>query len=785
MTVKHKRKKPYLLRRVLHIINLITRFFFRTIGYMLGLTIKTLTFFCLLMVVLAAVSWFAFIKYFNSQEIAQALVNQLTAALGRPVAVGSIELKFFNYAKINDLIVFDSGENGDKILEASSVMLRYNPLPILDRRLSIEQVSLESPRIVLTRAADGTVNIPQIKIPQRSAKPDASGKTPFVVTVNDWEIKDGTFIFRDLGRNTSYAFYNVDAGFTGLDFNNPSPFNLSFAFRNTWKDKMAEAGVEANGRINFAGFDGNKFNLRNVNAAVNFFKKPVTLNFNMDNINTPFFSFTANLPAVNDADLSLFLDKPLGVNFPQMKIAASTVLKNSNTQLAVNKLAVVAGDVKLSGSGNLNFDKEQPYGDFNFKTEMFALDGKEKIYAPIKKYGFSGSAAISANGSFAGNVLKLTNISAQLKNAAAKFGALNGGFNISGADGAVYAKDDFNVLGAKLTNGELKLGKQDFTGVAGTCEYSRPKNTLNGFVTSAKLNGVPMKISTDIINFNNNKTRAITTNLYMQNFDVMPFYDTIYDFVMAIVKPSPASAAQQDKDTGNLAWLHFFKSGIPKFMPNFKGLIAADVFSSPVLSGKNFYAEFDLTGLLPGLETLTGTLDSQMENGVIYQLEKKADTEKVLGIAFQPFIVMHRMEKAGSFKVGEVLRDVGYNKIALSTNYKNGNMDIVNFYCDGKTLGVAARGGVDWDYETLDVTFWTIFKNISRSGALAENLTDASGAPALSFRVKDRMSAPNVEMLKPATSGDEINKAIKKALRTDFANARNFKPGTNNAPQQP
>jgi len=775
MTAEHKhKKKPRVLRRIWVTVKKIIKFLafmtIKTIKFLLAMTIKTLTFFCLLMVVLFAVSWVMFIKYFNSQEIAQALVNGLSEKLGRPVAVDSIELKFFNYAKINNLIVFDAPDSGGKLLEASSVMLRYNPLPILDRHLYIEQVSLQDPRIMITRAEDGTLNIPEVHHAP-AARPTAAGKKPFTVQVDDWEIKNGTFIFNDLGKNVSYSVYGLDAVFTQLDFNNPSSFSLDFIFRNTWKDKMAETAVRASGRINFAGFNWQKFNLRGVNATLDFFKKPVGVNFDMDNLLTPFFTFTATVPALNDDDLSLFLDKPLGINFPQAKVSASTVLKNSYRQLSASKLAVTAGDIKLSGTGNLYFDKTPAQGDFNFKTEMFALEGKEKIYPPIKKYGFGGSAAFNVKGSFADGKVKLPNIDAQLKGAKAKFGTLNGGFNISGVDGSVYAKDDFTVLGAKITNGALALGKQNFTEVAGTCEYKQ--NTFNGLVSSAKINGVPMKMSTDIINLDNEKKRGITSNLYIQNFDVMPFYYTVYDFVLGIAKPSNNPAPQDD---GNLAWLHFFKNNIPKFMPNFKGNIAADVFNSPVLSGKNFYVNFDLTGLLPGLEKLNGTIDAQMENGVVYQLEKKADTEKVLGIAFQPFIVMHRMEKAGSFKVGQVLKDVGYSKIFLSTNFKNGDMQMVNVFSDGKTLGVAATGSVDWNYETLDTTVWTIFKNISGSGALAENLTDASGAPALAFRVSDRMNNPRVEMLKPTTSGAEIKKAIQKTPRADFAEAKNFRP---------
>ncbi|WP_424245180.1 hypothetical protein Dip510_000246 [Elusimicrobium posterum] len=775
--VKEKKKpKRSLARRGFHF----TKRFIKTL---LALTIKTLTFFSLFMVVLAALSWMLFVKYFNAQQITQLISNEVRTVLDRPVIIQSMDLKFFNSIKIDGFKVLDTNdEHGASIIDAQSVILHYNPLPLLQRELVIESVVLKSPRIIITKDKYGNFNVPEIKLNSSAISPagaaTGAAARPFKVTIEDWEIEDGTFIFRDLQNNTNHAIYEVNAKFKNLDFNKSSAFVSNFVLRNASENNIVEVVANVNGKVNFANFNWQKFSLRNTAVKLDFFKKPVTVVFDLDNLKTPFISFKAKFPALQDQDLSLFLKKPLGINFPESEISMSALLKNSYQQLSVSKFQVKASDINASGSGNVSFAKGPVNIDFNVKTDDFNLSDKHKIYSKIQPYAFTGKASLNIKGSYKENKLDLPFIEATLKNAGAKFGTLNGGFNISKVSGIAYLKNNSDIMGTQLTNGTLKLGKQTFTNVEGYCEYSSSKNKLNAFVHKAKINGIPMKISTDITNFRNDRRRQITTKLYIKNFDAMPFYEVIEDFVYAIVKPSKKSSSQKP-DTSNLAWLHFFKSHLPSFMPNFKGFIVADTFSSSVLSGKNFTTEFDLKNLLPGMDKLSGKVDARMENGVIYQLEKRAAEEKVLGIAFQPFLVMHRMEKSGSFKVGTILKDVNYKEVAASTDFENGFMIINNFYSDGNTLGVAANGNVNWAAENMNMTLWTIFRNTSRSGALAENLTDESGAPALSFRVHDKMENPKVEMLRPRKSGSEIKKAVNAGLRTDFKDPLNFKLSEN------
>ena len=261
----------------------------------------------------------------------------------------------------------------------------------------------------------------------------------------------------------------------------------------------------------------------------------------------------------------------------------------------------------------------------------------------------------------------------------------------------------------------------------------------------------------------------------------MPFIRVVHDFadvIMAIPKTKHKFSPAQN---GDLAWLRNFRDRLPRFMPNFSGTLYADTFASTVLSGRDFNAEFAFTGLLPGAAKLNGTLDVELKDGVIHQMEKLAEEQQALNITFTPFIMMHRMERSGSFKVGEVLKDVAFNEMAASVDFKNGTMIINNAYTQGPVISAAVSGWTDWVRETFELVIWTMFTPSSKAGLLAENLTDESGNPALAFKVSSSMLKPRLEMLRAKKTGVQIDAARRRGLRTEFTKSRTFLKGDFNA----
>ena len=272
------------------------------------------------------------------------------------------------------------------------------------------------------------------------------------------------------------------------------------------------------------------------------------------------------------------------------------------------------------------------------------------------------------------------------------------------------------------------------------------------------------------------KHRRIRTNLYWKYFDPMALIATVQDFTK-VISPLVGAGPAKPEVSGELAWLRNFRDRLPNFMPNFAGTLAAEKFSSQVLSGNNFDAEFDFTGLTEGAKELGGTLNARLEGELIHQMEKLAEEQQALNVTFQPFIIMNRMEKAGSFKVGKVLKDVEFSDMAVATEFENGKMNIKNAYTVGPTISATVKGWTDWVNENFDLTIWTMFHNTSRGSALAENLTDESGNPALAFRVSSAMNKPKLEMKSAKKAGNTIREAQEQGLPTDFSTADEFLKG--------
>ena len=192
------------------------------------------------------------------------------------------------------------------------------------------------------------------------------------------------------------------------------------------------------------------------------------------------------------------------------------------------------------------------------------------------------------------------------------------------------------------------------------------------------------------------------------------------------------------------------------------------------ITKEDFYGKFNFTNLLPGMQNLGGNIDATLSNGIIYKLQEAADNQKVLGIAYQPFVIMSRMERAGSFKMGKILKDTPFDIMSASAAFKNGNMTVNNYYVDGSVISAAIGGNVDWVKENFNLDIVTMFKNTSKRGALAENLTDESGDPALAFVTYGKMSKPKLEMKSPKKVGKQIQAARSKE-QEQFEEIKKFK----------
>ena len=738
-------------------------------GFVTGLRWTLLVSMILLLVF--AGTWIFFVKTFNAQHLSEVIADELQKRLQRPVAIAALNVTFINTLELKGFRVLDTeGAPGQDLISADSVTLRFRLLPLLDQQLIIDEVSLHSPRFNIIRQTDGTYNVPPIRAKESSVYTSASSGKKFTVTMEDWTLENGVLSYKDLASGVAHAVYGLNMHFERLRFDELSRFTMNMILRNEWGSGMSDMEISGTGHVNFAGFDWANFALRSLRAKVYLFQKPVELTVDLDNLRTPFFNVKAKVPAFESKDLSVFNLEKTPFSIPKSTVTAKGVLSNNYHLLKISQFTASASDVKAEGKGQLDFSAAPYTADFTASTNSFALKGKSKYYAPLSRYKLTGQAALQA----------------QLVRKDGKYTCPLWVVDVNEADGDIYgflaekvtgqfrAKKDFSDLYAETKSGKLTVHNTVFDKL--NLSASWRGGNLYGYIASGEVNGVPLKMSVSVSNLKSAR-RRVRTAMHWQHFNPMDFIATVQDFVTVIVPLVPGGANMPKEVSGDLAWLRNFRNQLPNFMSNFAGNISADTFSSPLLSGNKFDGEFELTGMRAGMKRLSGKIQARLEGGVIHQMEKWAEEQQALNITFQPFIIMHRMEQAGSFKVGKVLKDVAFTDMAVSGTFENGKMDINNAYTVGPSISATVSGWVDWVAENFDIIVWTMFSNTSRSGALAENLTDESGNPALAFRISSSMLKPKVEMLRAKKTGETIRNAQAKGLETDFKAGQEFYQG--------
>ncbi len=725
----------------------------------------------MLLLVLFCSVWLLLMRAFNAQHISEMITRTLQQKLDRPVLISSLELKFLNVVELKGFSVLDTyGEPGKPFVSADSVTLKFEILPLFENKLVVREVTLNAPRFNLVRSQEGLYNIPRVQLGGKQPSTYTSqGGRKFEVSIEDWGIKKGVLSFKDLASGAAHSLYDINAHFENLRFDELSRFTLGMMLRNQWQEKISEIEINATGHVNFADFNWREFALRSLKTQVYLFKNPVDLELDLDNLAEPSFKLSASAPSFSAKDISLFGLDRFSFEIPASTLTAQGTLTQNYHLLTFSEITAQAADLQLTAQAQADFAQAPFTVQVEFSTPLFTLPGKENLWEKLAPYHLTGRAALSGQLARSQGKFSLPLLTVKADKVSGDFY----GFGVHELTGEFQAKDNFNDIYARTQTGRVQVARSTFDKLQ--LSGSWRKGNLYAYMASAQLNGDPLKLNLTVNNLKKDN-RKIRTNLHFGDFDPMAFIEVVKDFVTVITPLTHAGPADPEV-TGKLAWLRNFRDRLPNFMPNFAGTLSADTFSSTVLSGNDFNAEFDLTGLKAGAKKLSGPLELKLKNGVIHQMEKLAAEQEALNVTFQPFIMMHRMERAGSFSVGKVLRDVEVNELAGSVQFSNGAMEINNAYTVGPTISAAVSGNTDWVNETFDLTIYTMFTNTSKSGVLAENLTDESGNPALAFRVSSSMKKPKLEMLRAKQAGRTIRAAQEKDVPTDFSQAQKFIQG--------
>jgi AsmA protein len=189
------------------------------------------------LVVLLIVAAISLPLFLNADSFRARIESTMSKSLGRKVTVGKLNLSIWSGGMVaeNTTIADDPAFSTQPFIQADSVKINVEILPlILHRTVLIHGFALESPKIQLLRAANGTWNYSTIGSSGGKANQDADTKQTFPnLTVDKVDINNGSITVGTApGASTATATPNrvyeqVNLSVKNFGFSNAFPFTAS------------------------------------------------------------------------------------------------------------------------------------------------------------------------------------------------------------------------------------------------------------------------------------------------------------------------------------------------------------------------------------------------------------------------------------------------------------------------------------------------------------------------------------------------------------------------------
>lgn len=201
---------------------------------------------CLAVVAIVLIGLVLLVKVFVTPERVKAVVLPLAErALQRPVTLGEIRVGLFSGIELRDLAVGEPGET-EPFVAAERAVLRFRLLPLLTKRVLIDEVALERPSIRVIRRADGSFSFADLLAAgdESAAAPRSAageGEGAFDLFVTTARIRDGRLLFTDRQVGASIELSELVLDAVGISRDGAVPFKVAA--------RLQGAPLKANGLV--------------------------------------------------------------------------------------------------------------------------------------------------------------------------------------------------------------------------------------------------------------------------------------------------------------------------------------------------------------------------------------------------------------------------------------------------------------------------------------------------------------------------------------------------------
>lgn len=147
-----------------------------------------------------------FVHYYVTDERVRAIVvPQAEKALGRQVTIGAIKIGIFSGITISDLTVKEQDQQND-FVTAGEFILSYDLMPLLQKKLVINEIRLNKPNINIIRDKNGKFNFNSLAVLAKTSNEPEKKKSeaapeavslPVALIIENVKIVKGVLVIRD------------------------------------------------------------------------------------------------------------------------------------------------------------------------------------------------------------------------------------------------------------------------------------------------------------------------------------------------------------------------------------------------------------------------------------------------------------------------------------------------------------------------------------------------------------------------------------------------------------
>jgi len=174
-------------------------------------------------IIVAVVALTIIIKvYITPEKVKELLLPQAEKTLGRKITVGEIRIGILKSIEVRDLAIKEADGKTD-FLKSGEFVLKYSLLPLLAKRVVINELSLLSPELRIIRDIEGKYNFQSIGQDEKTGEVKEKAGTaepeglPVSLLVSSIILKDANFSFKDQKEELPdiKGVISIDTGITG------------------------------------------------------------------------------------------------------------------------------------------------------------------------------------------------------------------------------------------------------------------------------------------------------------------------------------------------------------------------------------------------------------------------------------------------------------------------------------------------------------------------------------------------------------------------------------------